>query len=53
VTALGLTAHNRRDDDAEITEGLVGILQPLADSFEVIGVDSDRLFSHIRLARSL
>jgi hypothetical protein len=53
VTALGLTAHNRRDDDAEITEGLVGILLPLADSFEVIGVDSDRLFSHIRLARSL
>ena len=48
ASALGLTPSRRKEDAARINEGLVTMLQPLADSFEIVGVDSDKLFQQIR-----
>ena len=45
---LGLDGKSRCEDGEQIREKLVEMLQPLATSFEIIGVDSDRLFAHIR-----
>ncbi len=35
------------DEPQSIQEGLVDMLAPLGDSFEVVGVDSDRLFAQL------
>ena len=48
ASALGLTSSRRNEDAARINDGLVEMLHPLADSFEVVGVDSDKLFQQIR-----
>lgn len=53
AASLGLTSSERGDDGNVITEGLIDILHELADSFETIGIDSDRLFAHIRKARTV
>ena len=53
AASLGLPSRKRDDDGIAITEGLIDMLQVLADSFETVGVDSDRLFAHIRKARTL
>jgi len=45
---LGLAVRERGDSVDEINDGLAEMLAPLADSFEVVGVDSDRLFRQIR-----
>lgn len=50
ASTLGLTSSRRYEDAAFISEGLVNMLDPLADSFEVVGVDSDKLFAQIRKA---
>lgn len=52
AATLGQKADRRRDDGVAIAEGLVDMLGPVTDSFETVGVDSDRLFSHIRSARA-
>ena len=52
AAALGLSTHKRLDEGFAIAEGLIEVLEPLSDSFETVGVDSDRLFSHILSARS-
>jgi hypothetical protein len=49
---LGLPAQARGEGAATINEGLVEMLMPLADSFEIVGVDSDRLFKQIRRNRA-
>jgi hypothetical protein len=51
ATLLGQQAARQRDDGVEIAEKLVVMLEPVTDSFETVGVDCDRLFSHIRAAR--
>lgn len=51
AAALGQKAASRRDDGVEIAEGLIDMLGPVAESFETVGVDSDRLFSNICSAR--
>lgn len=51
AAVLGLTPDKIRDDAVAIADGLVGILAPVADSFETVGVDSDRLFAQLRSAR--
>lgn len=53
ATSLGLTARKRDDDGIAVTEGLINMLYPLADSFETVGIDTDRLFEHICKARAL
>ena len=53
AASLGLTPRQRDDDGVATTEGLIDMLDPLADSFETVGVDTDRLFAHIRKPRSL
>lgn len=45
---LGMPTQERGDGAATINDGLVEMLSPLADSFEIVGVDSDRLFKQIR-----
>lgn len=45
---LGLCTDTRNDEAQAIADGLVEMLEPLGDSFEVVGVDSDRLFAQIR-----
>jgi hypothetical protein len=45
---LGMPAKERNDYADTINDGLVEMLSPLADSFEIVGVDSDRLFNQIR-----
>lgn len=52
ATLLGLPAQARGDGAATINDGLVEMLTPLADSFEIVGVDSDRLFKQIRKNRA-
>lgn len=52
-SALGTTLPDRKDNDVVITERLIKMLDPLTSSFEVIGVDSDRLFQKIRGDRLL
>ena len=52
AASLGLTANNKDDDSIIITEGLIDMLDTLTDSFETVGVDSDRLFAHIRKTQS-
>lgn len=51
--ALGEKPRDLRDDDLSITEDLIEMLQPLTSSFEIVGVDSDHLFQHIRGSRLL
>jgi len=48
ATLLGLSAQDRGDSAAALNDDLVEMLAPLADSFEIVGVDSDRLFKSIR-----
>lgn len=51
ATGLGLGRSIRLDDRERVSEDLVDMLSPLGSSFEVIGVDSDRLFAHIKSQR--
>jgi hypothetical protein len=53
ASLLGLTSRKRVEDGIAINESLVEMLDPLAESFETVGVDSDRLFAHIRRTRAL
>jgi len=53
AASLGLTLRQRNDDGAATTEALIDMLAPLADSFETVGVDSDRVFAHIRRSHTL
>lgn len=53
ATSLGLTSSKRDDDGNAISEGLIDMLNPLADSFETVGVDTDALFAHICKTRSM
>jgi len=53
ATSLGLTSRQRNDDGIVIIEALIDMLTPLTDSFETVGVDSDRVFAHIRRNHSL
>lgn len=53
AASLGLTSRKRDEDGIATTEGLIDMLDTLTDSFEIVGVDSDRLFTHIRRNRSL
>ena len=48
ASALGLNWQDQADDGINVTDGLIDLLEPLTDSFEVVGVDSDRLFRHLR-----
>ena len=52
AASLGLDSRTSDDDSIVVTAGLVNMLGAVADSFETIGVDSDRLFAHIRKNRS-
>ncbi len=40
-----------RDEALSIGDGLVDMLAPLGNSFEAVGVDSDRLFNQLRTVR--
>ena len=40
--------EQRFDDRAQVLEGLVEMLDPLSDSFELLGIDSDHLFQRLR-----
>jgi len=51
AASLGLTSSRRGDDGVEVTERMVEMLAPLADSFEAVGVDSDRLFANIQRSK--
>ena len=53
AASLGLTPSKRSDDGVRVTERMIDMLDPLADSFESVGVDSDRLFMHIRRSKPL
>ena len=48
AASLGLTLKKRYEDREVITGGLLDMLEPLGDSFETIGVNSERLFAQIR-----
>ena len=52
AASLGLASNAKDDDSVAVTDGLADMLGTVADSFETIGVDSDRLFAHIRRNRS-
>ncbi len=45
---LGIDLRATRDRVEYVNDQLVDVLSLAADSFEVLGVDSDRLFAHIR-----
>ncbi len=45
---LGIDLRASRDEVVHVNEQLVDVLSLVADSFEVLGVDSDRLFAHLR-----
>lgn len=45
---LGINLRAAREEVEYVNDQLVDVLSLVADSFEVIGVDSDRLFAHIR-----
>ena len=47
AASLGLDSRARDEDRERIAGGLVDMLSPLSDDFEVVGVDTDRLFEHI------
>jgi hypothetical protein len=51
TAALGIGVIRRNDMQQELLAGLVEMLEPLAPSFETVGVDSDKLFA--RINRSL
>jgi hypothetical protein len=51
AAGLGLDEQSRRDAAAEVRAGLVEMLEPVGSAFEVLGVDSDRLFSEVRRDR--
>lgn len=53
AASLGLSKSEQDDDGSEITERLIDMLSVLGDSFEVIGVDSDKLFAHLRKTQTL
>lgn len=44
---LGMPASESRIGAEQVSEGLVSMLEPLGGAFETIGVDSDKLFSHL------
>ena len=48
AASLGLNSRQREEDGIATTDGLIDMLASLAESFEVVGVDSDKLFAHIR-----
>ena len=48
---LGLPSAQANSDNTVIANALADMLEPLGDSFEVVGVDPDRLFAHIREVR--
>lgn len=52
-SALGESRRNGKETSIEIAESLIEMLAPLGCSFEVLGVDSDRLFEKIRGGRLL
>ena len=45
---LGIDLRASRDEVAHVNDQLVDVLSLVAESFEVLGVDSDRLFAHLR-----
>jgi hypothetical protein len=53
AAALGLPQRARHADTEELNAGLIDMLYPLGESFEVVDVDPDKLFAHIGRARSL
>ena len=46
--ALGVSRNDYRALGEQVFCGLIGLLTPVADSFESIGVDSDRLFTRLQ-----
>ncbi len=46
--ALGVSRNDHRALGEQVFCGLIGLLTPMADSFEAIGVDSDRLFTRLQ-----
>ncbi len=48
ANVLGLSKQQRDEDSERIRTGLVDMLEPLGASFETIGVDSDKLFAHLK-----
>jgi hypothetical protein len=53
ASLLGLTSRKRVEDGIAINEKLIEMLDPVAESFEIVGVDSDQLFAHLRKTRLL
>jgi len=53
AASLGLSKTGQQDDGDAITEQLIDMLGVLVDSFETIGVDSDKLFAHLRKTQTL
>jgi len=53
AASLGLKRSVMNEDGFATTEGLIHILEPVTASFETVGVDSDKLFAHIRRAGSV
>jgi len=51
AASLGLTSNERGEDGVQVAERMVDMLAPLADSFETVGVDTDRLFANIRRSK--
>ena len=45
---LGIDLRAARDEVVHVNEQLVNVLGLVADSFETLGVDSDRLFAHLQ-----
>ena len=50
AASLGLPVQPSEEYDATV-DGLITMLDPLGDAFEKVGVDSDRLFTHLRRGR--
>ena len=51
AASLGLKPSERGEDGTLVAERMVGMLGPLADSFETVGIDSDRLFANIQRSK--
>ena len=48
AASLGLAPGTRGEDGVQVANRMVDMLGPLAESFETVGVDSDRLFANIQ-----
>ncbi len=48
AAAMGLPKSTQQADAERIKAGLAHMLQPLADSFEMVGVDPDKLFQDLQ-----